>query len=108
MGSRKQRNVVTKVKNKSTNNYFIERCAGGPKSKDFWPTVKHVLTNKGSIWKKETILSENDVLITKQGCDIFNNYFVNVAKNIGNNCTKVDDAHNHPDLALEHFSFCRN
>jgi hypothetical protein len=38
--------------------------------------------------EKKTILSENDVLITKQGCDIFNNYFVNVAKNIGNNCTK--------------------
>jgi hypothetical protein len=46
-------------------------------------------------------------------CDIFNNYFVNVAKNIGNKCTKIDDAHpsiveiknNHPDLALAHFSF---
>jgi hypothetical protein len=92
LGSRKQRNVVTEVKNKSINNYFIERCAGGPKSRDFWPTVKHSLTNKGSIWKKETILSENDVLITKQECDICNNYLVNVAKNIGNNCTEVDDA----------------
>ena len=38
---------------------------------------------------------------------------MNVVKNIGNNCTKVDDArpsiveikNNHPDLALEHFSF---
>jgi hypothetical protein len=49
---RKQRNVVTKLKNKSVNNYFIERCAGGPKCKDFWPTVKHFLTNKGSICKK--------------------------------------------------------
>jgi hypothetical protein len=27
-----QRNVVTKLKNKSVDNYFIERCAGGPKS----------------------------------------------------------------------------
>lgn len=37
------------------------------------------------ICKTETILSENDVLITKQVevCEIFNNYFVNVAKNIG-------------------------
>jgi hypothetical protein len=48
-----------------------------------------------SIWMiciKETILSENDVLITKEDevCDIFNTYFVKVAKNIGNNCTKVD------------------
>ena len=100
---RKQRNVVTKLKNKSVNNYFIERCASGPKSRDFWPTVKPFLTNKGSICKKEKpILSENDVLITKQDevCDIFNtsNYFVNAAKNIGNNCTKVDDAH--PSIVL--------
>ena len=37
------------------------------------------------ICNTETILSENDVLITKQDevCEIFNNYFVNVAKNIG-------------------------
>lgn len=38
---------------------------------------------------------------------------MNVAKNIGNNCTKVDDGHpsiveiknNHPHMALENFSF---
>ena len=38
---------------------------------------------------------------------------MNVAKNIGNNCTKVDEGHpnvvenknNHPDLAFERFSF---
>jgi hypothetical protein len=56
------------------------------------PTVKDFLIKKSSICIKETILSENDVLITKQDevCDIFNNYFVNVAKNIGNNYTKID------------------
>ena len=40
---------------------------------------------------------------------------MNVAKNIGNNCSKVDDAHssiveiknNHRDLALEFFSFSK-
>jgi len=39
-------------------------------------------------------MSENDVLITKRDevCDIFNNYFVNVAKNIGKHCAKVDDS----------------
>jgi hypothetical protein len=60
------------------------------------PKVKAFFNKKiSSIWMiciKETILSENDVLITKEDevCDIFNNYFVKVAKNIGNNCTKVD------------------
>lgn len=30
---RKQRNIVTTLKNKSVNKYFIERCVGGPKPK---------------------------------------------------------------------------
>jgi len=33
---RKQRNLVTKIKREFVKNYFIERCIGGPKSKDFW------------------------------------------------------------------------
>ena len=104
---RRQRNYITKLKSKSINTYFIERCAGGPKSKDFWPTVKPFLTNKGNVNQKDTVLSENDVLITKQDevCEIFNNIFVNVAKNIGNNQINVDGDHpsileiknNHPE-----------
>jgi hypothetical protein len=31
---------VYKIKKQSIRNYFIERCAGGPKSKHFWPTIK--------------------------------------------------------------------
>jgi hypothetical protein len=52
-------------------------CAGGPKSKDFWPTVKSFLTNKGNVKQKNTVLSENDVLITKQDeiCEFFNIFF---------------------------------
>jgi hypothetical protein len=61
---RRQRNYVTKLKRKSINTYFIERCAGGPKSKPF-------LTNKGNVNQNDTVLSENDVLITKQEvCEI--------------------------------------
>jgi hypothetical protein len=41
---RKQRNIVTKIKRKSIRNYFLERCVGGPKNKDFWPTIKPFLT----------------------------------------------------------------
>jgi hypothetical protein len=45
---RKQRNHVNKVKKKSIQNYFFERCVGGPKSSDFWPTIKPFLSKKGS------------------------------------------------------------
>jgi hypothetical protein len=58
---------------------------------------------------------ENDVLITKQDevCEIFNNFFVNVAKNIGNNQINVDGDHpsileitnNHPYLTREQLLF---
>jgi hypothetical protein len=43
---------------------------GAHKSKDFWPTVKPLLTNKGNGNQKDT---DNYVLITKQDevCDIF-------------------------------------
>ena len=27
--------------------YFYERCAGRPKSKDSWPTIRPVLSKKG-------------------------------------------------------------
>jgi nicotinamide riboside transporter PnuC len=41
---RKQRNHVNKIKKKqSIKTYFYERCLGGPKSSDFWPTIKPFL-----------------------------------------------------------------
>ena len=46
--------------------YFSERCAGGPKSKDFWPTVKPFLSNKGLLKDPVIILSENDNIISNQ------------------------------------------
>jgi hypothetical protein len=55
---RTQRNLVNKIKRKSTREYFIERCVGGPKQKDFWPTIKPFITNKGSYF-------ENNIMIQK-------------------------------------------
>ena len=63
---RKQRNLATNIKRKSINKYFIDRCVGGCKSGNFWPTVKPFLTNKGNTHKKDTILSENNHLVTNQ------------------------------------------
>jgi hypothetical protein len=51
---------VNKLKKKSVQKYFYERCAGGPKSSDFWPTIKPfflsskgVKTNNSRILKKK-------------------------------------------------------
>ena len=98
---RKQRNAVTKLKKQSMRHYFFERCSGGPKSKDFWPTIKPFLSKKGSGGGSEIILSENDKIISdqKEVCNVFNSYFVNVAKDIGKDCTQYDrDFSTHPSI----------
>jgi hypothetical protein len=41
-------NLVTKLKKISIRTYFYARCVGGPKSTDFYPTIKPFLTNRGS------------------------------------------------------------
>ena len=89
---------MNKIKKQSIRNYFIERCAGGPKSKHFWPTIKPFLTNKGSHFAKDIILCENDNIINNQTevTETFNNFFINVAKDIGSQNIKTDD--NHPSI----------
>jgi hypothetical protein len=57
---RKQRNSVNKLKKQSVRTYFYERCVGGPKSTDFYPTIKPFLTNKGSNITKDIILEDNN------------------------------------------------
>ena len=51
---------------------MILRCAGGPKSKDFWPTSKPFLSKEGSGGGSEIILLENDKIISDQNevCNI--------------------------------------
>ena len=59
---RKQR----KLKRQSVRSYFYERCAGGPKSNDFWPTVKPFLSNKGLLKDPVITLCENGKIVSDQ------------------------------------------
>jgi hypothetical protein len=83
---RKQRNLVTKLEKQSIRTYFYERCVGRPQSTDFYPTIKPFLTNKGSKITKDIILEDNNKIINDQlqVANNFNNFFINVAKDIGN------------------------
>ena len=92
---RKQRNYVTKIKKTSIKNYFYERCIGGPKSIDFWPTIKPFLSNKGNICNKDTILEQNNKIVNNQTevATIFNNFFINVAKDIGSEKNSTKETH---------------
>ena len=98
---RKQRNLVTKLKKTSMRHYFYERCAGGPKSKDFWPTIKPFLSKKGSGGGSEIILCENEKMVSSQSevSEVFNEFFVNVAKDIGNTSKDYNpDFSEHPSI----------
>ena len=61
--------------------YFFVQCAGGPKSKDSWPTIKPFLSKKGSDGGSEVILCKEDRVISDlaEVCTIFNSFFANVA-----------------------------
>ena len=65
---RKQRNLVNKLKHKSANQYFQERCIGGVKNSDFWKTIKPFLSNKSSTELPKIILHENNKITTKVFC----------------------------------------
>jgi hypothetical protein len=73
------------MRRKSVRTYFLEKCANGPKNKDFWPTIKPFLSNKGYKDGNDITLSEDSKLVSdpKQICDIFNNYYVNITSQLG-------------------------
>ena len=58
---------------------------GGPNQKEFWHTIKPFITNKGSHFDNDIILCDDDNIIYEQAAvaETFNNFFVNVAKDIG-------------------------
>jgi hypothetical protein len=43
--------------------YFYERCLGGPKSNNFWPTIKPFLSNKSNNCKNDIILEEDNKIV---------------------------------------------
>ena len=98
---RKQRNYVTKLRKQSIKLYFFERCSGGPKSKDFWPTIKPFLSSKTSKNSADIILMENNSLVSDQAevCNILNDFYINIAKEIGiNNQTSDTATTTHPSI----------
>jgi len=94
------RNLKTKVKREAIQTYFNERCGGGPKSKDFWVTIKPFLSSKSTNKSSNNIiLKENDSLVSDQTsvCELLNTFYVNIAKNIGID-SSTSNCENHPSI----------
>ena len=88
----KQRNLVTKIKKNFIKTYVYERTAGCPKSSTFYSTIKPFLSNKGIKSNNNIILHENEKIVNdpKEVSEIFNNLFINVAKDIGDENINID------------------
>ena len=96
---RKQRNYVTKLRKQSIKIYFFERCSGGPKSSDFWPTIKPFLSSKSAKYDNDIILLENDTLVSdpKEVNCVLNEFYINIAQEIGINSHSYE-LNNHPSI----------
>ena len=97
---RQQRNVCVSLRRKAMKGYFEEKCGQGPsEGKNFWNTVKPFLSNKGLGGSCDIILCENNQVVNNDNeiVETFNNFFINVASNIGQPEDTID-LPNHPSV----------
>ena len=78
------RNKVVQLRRQSIKNYFMGSCNEGANGKDFWNAVKPFIRSNTKS-RRHIMLNENDNIVTDttEICDIFINFFSNVANNIG-------------------------
>ena len=92
---RKQRNLCTSMRRQAVNTYFLERCERGPKNTDFWHTIKPFLTNKGYHDDGNDILLHDESKLVHDPeltSNICNDYYVNIASQLGLNDLPDTDA----------------
>ena len=82
---KKQRNYVTKLRNKSIKQYFIANCDPKKSPGMFWKVIKPFISNKVSSQNVCISLHENDTIVhdNLEVCNIFNNHFLSSANLIG-------------------------
>ena len=80
-----QRNKVSKLNNKIKKTYFKEKLPKGNNVKDIWNYCKPYFTNKGICNNHRIKLVENYNILNKNSyiSETFNNYFVNITKDLG-------------------------
>ena len=81
---RQERNKATMMRRQSIKEYFVSRCSAASSPKDFWRCVKPFMSNstrdQGNI-----ILNENGRIVNSASevSSLLNDFFANVASNIG-------------------------
>jgi hypothetical protein len=97
-----QRNKVTRLKRISIRNFFKSKCDITEHNKtSFWDTIKPFFKNQGSKLTKVHLL-ENDQIVSdpEKVCDIFNEFFTNVGKNLTDTNSHIshEDYSNHASV----------
>ena len=74
------------------------------KQKDFWPTIKSFITNKGSYFENNIISTDDDRIVNDQTevAETLNEFVVNVAKDIGKDSCAVNQEHPSVKVISEH------
>ena len=91
---RKHRNYVTNLRRNSLFQYMKSKCnttQHGDKPTEFWRFIKPIISDNFKVFT-DIILMENNSIESDQNnvASILNDYFVNVAKDIGNPDTILD------------------
>ena len=82
---RVHRNKVTKQRRQSMKEYLRQKCDKACGGKDFWKSIKPLVSNKSNNANNDILLVENDVIITNT-LDVstaINDYYVNITQTIG-------------------------
>ena len=92
---KKQRNLLTKLRKKSINNYIQGKCntSNSRNNKEFWDILKPLISQKNKNNSGDIILSldSNTYVEPAVVASKFNDYFINIAKNIGNDDSLCHD-----------------
>ena len=91
---RQQRNLVVKLRKKSLNVYIQNKCVGKAGTKEFWNTVKPLISHKNKNSDNNIILNEGGTFVNdvRSVCNVFNDYFVTMTQDIGEDDTiQVED-----------------
>ena len=101
----KHRNTVTKMRKKSRDQYIREKCTKTQTGRDFWNTVKPMMSSKSSGGDTDITIFENGKVITKpqQVGNVLNDYYVNVTKSIGMP-DEVNEGDEFSDITNSHHS----
>ena len=82
---RNQRNLVQKLRKQSARNYIKDKCTREKQnSKEFWQTVKPLISNKCKNNDNIVLMEDNNIVNNPQSvCNILNDFYVNITKDIG-------------------------